>query len=269
MCSLGVRRVAVVVAVMSLFVVAACEGRSTQPVRGEAMPACVNAADGSVRLVEPGVRCRDGERSMSLVNGGAQGPRGDRGDAGPRGDRGDVGPEGPEGAPGERGDVGPEGPPGPPGERGDVGPPGDVGPEGPEGPPGPPGDGFVRTHDSRGFTLLGIPQDVMFSRAVLVNEADVVEVFLSMATGNTTAPAAEVRCNIAAPPSAAVVSGSAQSVVSNSSAGGTRVTFVARTADPFEIVVRCSTVDTANGLPNVTSSVLAMQLNTLRLAAPQ
>jgi hypothetical protein len=81
--------------------------------------ACVNRANGSVRIVAQNTTCRPTERSVVWNVVGPQGP------AGPAGAQGPAGPQGPAGTTGAQGPVGP------------TGPAGSAGPQGPQGPAGP------------------------------------------------------------------------------------------------------------------------------------
>jgi formylglycine-generating enzyme required for sulfatase activity len=95
--------------------------------------ACVNASDGTLRIVAEPV-CKNKE---VLLSWNIMGPQGEQGPQGATGPQGDVGPTGPQGEQGIQGEVGPAGPAGPQGEQGL---PGDAGATGPEGPTGPQGE---------------------------------------------------------------------------------------------------------------------------------
>ncbi|HEY3714942.1 MAG TPA: collagen-like protein [Jatrophihabitantaceae bacterium] len=77
-------------------------------------------AKGSLRVVDPGERCRSGETAIAWSQVGPQGPPGV------------AGPTGPQGATGLQGTTGPTGPQG---ATGPVGPQGDTGPAGRDGSP--------------------------------------------------------------------------------------------------------------------------------------
>ena len=131
--------------VLSLFGIALFQsGRLTDGANAQAgqIYACVNAFNGSTRIVFTSTQCSTGEYIVSWNAQGVAGPQGEAGPPGPQGDEGPPGPPGPqgdEGPPGPPGPQGDEGPPGPPGPQGDEGPAGPPGPQGDEGPPGPPG----------------------------------------------------------------------------------------------------------------------------------
>lgn len=86
--------------------------------------ACVNGADGNMRIVSATTPCKRNEYVLVWNQAGPQGP------AGPAGPQGAAGPAGPQGG---TGPMGPQGIAGPPGPSGSVGPAGPVGPQGPAG----------------------------------------------------------------------------------------------------------------------------------------
>ena len=137
---------------VALAIIVPVVGAATWVWAGEDGPApihaCVDRPNGQVRIVSPGGRCRQNERSLEWNIAGQAGPAGAAGAAGPAGPKGDpgstgaTGPAGPAGAPGEAGPAGPQGdtgPAGPAGTTGDAGPLGPAGDSGPAGPPGAPG----------------------------------------------------------------------------------------------------------------------------------
>lgn len=102
--------------------------------------------DGSVRIVDDGDDCRDGETVLVWPDAGPAGPPGPQG---PEGPPGPVGPQGPQGVQGPSGPQGPQGVPGATGSsdgaaasdlQGVQGPPGPAGPQGATGPTGPQGE---------------------------------------------------------------------------------------------------------------------------------
>jgi hypothetical protein len=122
--------------------------------------ACVNASDGTLRIVSSPAQCKKNETLLSWnimgpkgdtgatgpqgLQGpqGVQGPKGDTGAIGPQGPKGDTGAIGPQGPQGVTGATGPQGPAGPTGLKGDTGATGaqgEVGPAGQQGETGPIG----------------------------------------------------------------------------------------------------------------------------------
>jgi len=94
---------------------------------------CYSKADGALRLVKAGQRCKSGEIAVSWTEVGLAGPRGLIGPAGPAGGTGPIGPAGQKGATGEAGPAGAAGGTGPVGPVGDKGATGLIGPAGPAG----------------------------------------------------------------------------------------------------------------------------------------
>lgn len=72
--------------------------------------ACVNNANGTIKIVPPDTACPNNSTLVSLNQVGPQGPAGPTGPQGPQGLTGATGPQGPQGA---TGPTGPQGPPGP------------------------------------------------------------------------------------------------------------------------------------------------------------
>jgi collagen triple helix repeat protein len=71
--------------------------------------ACVNNANGTLKIVSPGTACPNNSVLVSLNQAGPQGPTGPQG---PQGPTGATGPQGPQGLTGPAGPTGPQGPPG-------------------------------------------------------------------------------------------------------------------------------------------------------------
>src|SRR5215204_5654247 len=91
---------------------------------------CYTKSTGTIRIIDSGASCKNGETSLQWNQkgpAGATGPQGNAGPAGatgPQGPKGDTGPAGPTGATGlqgPKGDVGPAGATGPQGPKGDAG----------------------------------------------------------------------------------------------------------------------------------------------------
>lgn len=78
-------------------------------------PQLLGPARGTVRLVDTGEACRNGETPITWNQTGPQGPPGATGPAGQQGPAGERGPVGATGPIGATGSEGPTGPPGPPG----------------------------------------------------------------------------------------------------------------------------------------------------------
>ena len=78
---------------------------------------CYDVKKGTLRVVDSGASCGNGEAPLNWNVRGVPGPQGTQGTAGPAGPQGSAGPQGPEGPPGPQG---PEGPQGPPGQRGQL-----------------------------------------------------------------------------------------------------------------------------------------------------
>ena len=132
------------------------------------------ANTGSVRIVDSGVDCRNGEIHTTWnISGpagadgatgltGAQGPQGDTGTTGltgPHGPQGDIGPTGLTGAQGPQGDTGPIGATGAQGPQGDTGPIGATGAAGADGLNGADGaQGSAGPQGSQGELGLQGPQ---------------------------------------------------------------------------------------------------------------
>jgi hypothetical protein len=117
------------------------------------LSACVNNANGQVRLVVSAAACHPGESFTHWNMAGAAGPAGPAGATGPQGPAGPGGASGPaggtgaQGPQGETGAIGPQGPSGPSGPQGPQGPTGATGPQGPAGPAGGgAGGGSITVH---------------------------------------------------------------------------------------------------------------------------
>jgi hypothetical protein len=80
--------------------------------------ACVNDANGTLKIVSPGTACPNNSTLVSLNQVGPQGPAGPQGPPGPTGPQGAQGLTGATGAQGLQGPAGPTGPQGPPGPAG-------------------------------------------------------------------------------------------------------------------------------------------------------
>lgn len=100
----------------------------------QTISACADA-QGQLRVIAAGGRCRSNE---TLLKWNVAGPAGPAGPTGRAGQPGVAGPQGPAGQPGA---VGPAGPQGATGAQGAVGPQGPIGLQGPMGPHGTPGTG--------------------------------------------------------------------------------------------------------------------------------
>lgn len=116
--------------------------------------ACMNPADGTIRIVSEATNCKKNERLLGWNIMGPKGDKGDPGEAGPAGPEGEQGPQGPQGEQGLQGlpgEQGIQGLMGPQGEPGPAGPQGSQGNPGPQGPPGEPGQGIASLNDLQGI----------------------------------------------------------------------------------------------------------------------
>lgn len=82
--------------------------------------ACVNNANGTIKIVPPGTACPNNSTLVSLNQVGPQGPAGPTGPQGPPGPTGPQGPQGLTGATGAQGPQGATGPQGPPGPASNI-----------------------------------------------------------------------------------------------------------------------------------------------------
>jgi Collagen triple helix repeat (20 copies) len=115
---------------------------------------CYTKSTGTIRIIDSGASCKQGETSLQWNQRGPAGATGPQGNAGPVGPAGATGSQGPKGDPGAngasgpqgpKGDTGPAGPAGATGLQGAKGDPGAAGATGPQGPKGDAGQSLTAT----------------------------------------------------------------------------------------------------------------------------
>ena len=126
---LGTKRWPIAAGIVALLAVAAV-AYGQIPAPDGTIWGCYTKSTGTIRVIDSGTSCKQGETSLQWNQKGPAGATGPQGNAGPAGA---TGPQGPKGDPGATGASGPQGP------KGDVGPAGATGPQGPRAIPERPG----------------------------------------------------------------------------------------------------------------------------------